>query len=258
MGKISPDSVKSSRTRVNIGIDDRTMESEIELELRATARRRRRRMRRWKWLMVLGIAGCLGWAAGRRPGRPRPRPRPMSASSGRSSRSGRRGRSPGRRPEPNADGWNALFDALLDDLQAYGQAQDEADRLTALDRIYEISAALGTVAWPPAATVAGGAEGMAAAAGPPGLGPPPAERDRDVPAAGDRSGRRRPTGRDGSTSSRTTWARRCATTTPPGRCSSGRRRCGGSTRPSRRSTGRTRGSRARGGPGSRRGSSRPR
>ena len=49
---------------------------------------------------------------------------------------------PGARPEPNADGWNALFDALLDDLRAYGQAQNEADRLTALDRVYQISEAL--------------------------------------------------------------------------------------------------------------------
>src|SRR5262249_19055289 len=33
------------------------------------------------------------------------------------------------------------------------QAQDDTARLTALNRLYEISAALGTVAWPPAATV---------------------------------------------------------------------------------------------------------
>ncbi|MGO9599438.1 MAG: hypothetical protein ACLP7Q_15725 [Isosphaeraceae bacterium] len=51
---------------------------------------------------------------------------------------------------PNAPGWNALFDALLDDLRAYSQARDQADRLEPLNRIYQISSALAPVPWLPA------------------------------------------------------------------------------------------------------------
>jgi hypothetical protein len=52
--------------------------------------------------------------------------------------------------DPNAPGWNVLFDALLNDLQAYSQAASSNDRLPALNRIYQVSAALGSVPWPPA------------------------------------------------------------------------------------------------------------
>jgi hypothetical protein len=59
---------------------------------------------------------------------------------------------PGARQEPNAPGWNVLFDSLLGDLRQYSQAQHPVDRLTPLNRIYQISSALGTVdfafAWP--------------------------------------------------------------------------------------------------------------
>jgi hypothetical protein len=58
---------------------------------------------------------------------------------------------PGAAPQPNRPGWDALFDALLGDLRAYGNAQSETDRLAALDPIYQISEALGTAAWRPAA-----------------------------------------------------------------------------------------------------------
>src|SRR5262249_56640273 len=55
--------------------------------------------------------------------------------------------------EPNAEGWSSRFNTLLEQLQAYAGAEDEAGRLTALNRVYEIQAALETVAWPPAATL---------------------------------------------------------------------------------------------------------
>jgi hypothetical protein len=58
---------------------------------------------------------------------------------------------PGAPVEPNADGWNALFDALLADLRSYAKAENDTDRLVALNRVYEISGALGTVSWAPAA-----------------------------------------------------------------------------------------------------------
>ena len=45
------------------------------------------------------------------------------------------------------------------DLQAYAQAQDDADRLTALNRIYQISAALETV------VVAAGGDGCGRSCG---------------------------------------------------------------------------------------------
>jgi hypothetical protein len=60
---------------------------------------------------------------------------------------------PNARPEPNAPGWNQFFDALREDLQAYSKADDESGRLVALNRIYEMSQALGSSAWEPAATI---------------------------------------------------------------------------------------------------------
>ncbi len=52
--------------------------------------------------------------------------------------------------EPNAPGWNALFDALLADLRAYSSATSENERLKALDKIYKISNALASAPWAPA------------------------------------------------------------------------------------------------------------
>ena len=61
---------------------------------------------------------------------------------------------PGAQPQPNAAGWNALFDTLLDQLNAYAKAEDDTARLTALGQIYQISNSLGTVtAWAPAETL---------------------------------------------------------------------------------------------------------
>src|SRR5262245_31919449 len=57
---------------------------------------------------------------------------------------------PDARPQPNAPGWNALFDAAVADLRAYASAISERDRLEALNRLYRISTALASVAWPPA------------------------------------------------------------------------------------------------------------
>ena len=61
--------------------------------------------------------------------------------------------SPGASAQPNRAGWDALLDALLADLRDYGKAESANDRLAALDPIYQISEALGTVAWRPAAEV---------------------------------------------------------------------------------------------------------
>ncbi|MCA1684711.1 MAG: hypothetical protein LC745_01745, partial [Planctomycetia bacterium] len=52
--------------------------------------------------------------------------------------------------DPNAPGWNALFDALLRDLRRYASAPDDAERLSALGRIHQESLALRSVSWPPA------------------------------------------------------------------------------------------------------------
>jgi hypothetical protein len=57
---------------------------------------------------------------------------------------------PGAVADPNAPGWNLLFDALLANLHAYAQAENQPDRLITLNRIYQMSNALGTVAWAPA------------------------------------------------------------------------------------------------------------
>jgi hypothetical protein len=57
---------------------------------------------------------------------------------------------PGARPQPNGAGWNALFDALLNDLIAYSKATSEGDRLAALQHIQQISSELAVVPWLPA------------------------------------------------------------------------------------------------------------
>src|SRR5262245_39458543 len=59
----------------------------------------------------------------------------------------------GARVEPNAPGLNALFDALLESLRSYAKAETDQDRLVALNRVYQISVALGTVSWAPAANL---------------------------------------------------------------------------------------------------------
>ena len=54
---------------------------------------------------------------------------------------------------PYAPGWNALFDAVLDDLKTYSKTETDADREGALDRLGQISTALDRAQWPPAAQV---------------------------------------------------------------------------------------------------------
>lgn len=57
-------------------------------------------------------------------------------------------------PQALADtGWNAFFDGLLADLNAYRTAPNEAEQLRALGRLYEKSNQLATVPWGPAAEV---------------------------------------------------------------------------------------------------------
>ena len=71
-------------------------------------------MRGVKWLMVLGVAGCLGWAGREAAGQAAPAA-PTYVGVERTIESIRQAwAKPGARPEPNADGWNALFDALLE------------------------------------------------------------------------------------------------------------------------------------------------
>ncbi|APW62810.1 hypothetical protein [Paludisphaera borealis] len=60
---------------------------------------------------------------------------------------------PGATQDPNAPGWNVFFTAILDDLKAYSQAPTPADRLTPLNRLYQMSAAMAVVPWQPAQTV---------------------------------------------------------------------------------------------------------
>jgi hypothetical protein len=57
---------------------------------------------------------------------------------------------PGAAVDPNAPGWNALFDTLLAELQSYSAATTERDRLVALNQIYQVSVALNGVPWSPA------------------------------------------------------------------------------------------------------------
>lgn len=57
---------------------------------------------------------------------------------------------PGAVAQPNAAGWSALFSVLEQDLKAHNGAGGEDERLVALNRVYQISKAIGTVGWAPA------------------------------------------------------------------------------------------------------------
>jgi hypothetical protein len=58
---------------------------------------------------------------------------------------------PGAAPQPNAPGWNAFFDAMLNEFRTYASAKDENERLASLNRLYRYSRALGAVGWRPGA-----------------------------------------------------------------------------------------------------------
>ncbi len=60
---------------------------------------------------------------------------------------------PGATTDPNAPGWNALFDAIRKDLASYSAARLEDDRLRSLGHLYQISVALDSVSWAPAAEI---------------------------------------------------------------------------------------------------------
>ncbi len=106
-----------------------------------------------KRLVMVSLLGCLGWSGGNALAQLAPAP-PTYVGAERTIQSIRQAWArPGARPEPNADGWNALFNTLLGELRNYSQAGDEADRLTALGSVYEIEKALEGVAWSPAATL---------------------------------------------------------------------------------------------------------
>ncbi|MFI5454559.1 MAG: hypothetical protein ACHRXM_03825 [Isosphaerales bacterium] len=61
--------------------------------------------------------------------------------------------SAGAQPQPNRPGWDAFFDSVLSDLRSYAKAESETERLESLDHLYQLSSALGNVAWQPAASV---------------------------------------------------------------------------------------------------------
>ena len=72
--------------------------------------------------------------------------------------------------DPNAPGWNVFFDALLNDLRTYSKTDNPADRLAALNRLYQMSAALSSVPWAPAHPAPRRAPAVAAPASAAGLG----------------------------------------------------------------------------------------
>jgi hypothetical protein len=106
--------------------------------------------RAMRLITALGIAGVMGVGLARSPVAAAPAA-PTYIGIERTIESIRQAwAAPGARVSPNADGWNALFDALLQDLRAYAKANDDTERLTALNQVYQISQALGTVNWEPA------------------------------------------------------------------------------------------------------------
>jgi hypothetical protein len=58
---------------------------------------------------------------------------------------------PGGQPNSLEGSWNTLFDSLLAELKAYTKAGSDPDRVAAMSKLQQISAALATAQWPPAA-----------------------------------------------------------------------------------------------------------
>ena len=98
------------------------------------------------WLVGLAIAASMGAA-------PAPATPTYVAIEAAISRVQDAWAKPNAKPDPNAPGWNALFDAIRKDLAAYSGAASEDDRLRALGHLYQISVALDSVSWAPAAEV---------------------------------------------------------------------------------------------------------
>ena len=94
----------------------------------------------WSWILVVG---CLGAAPAA----------PSYLGIERSIDSVRNELAKPGTAQPNAPGWNAFFDALTNEFRAYANAPTDNDRLVSLNRLYQMSVALGSVAWPPALQV---------------------------------------------------------------------------------------------------------
>jgi hypothetical protein len=100
----------------------------------------------WLWLCALLVsAGLVGAVRAAAPVAPSYRGAQEAMEEIRRSWSG-----PGAQTPESAPGWNALFDALLADLQTYSRAESDEARQEALDRIEQTANLLATVSWPAA------------------------------------------------------------------------------------------------------------
>ena len=89
--------------------------------------------RAMRLVTALGILGIVGSGLSGRALEAGPPRRPMSGSSRTIESIRQAWAAPGAKVNPNQDGWNALFDALLQDLHAYAKAGDDTERLTAVE-----------------------------------------------------------------------------------------------------------------------------
>ena len=135
------------------------------------------------------------------------------------------GRARGLLAQPNRAGLGRAFRRLAQRPAGYGKAAGDTDRVAALDHIYQISEALGTTAWQPAANLREEAQGVAQAQAQAGVGKPPAERNGRGAAGHQSTPTSRPTENAGLTSSEPTWEPRCRNTTRPPPWPSDRRPC---------------------------------
>jgi len=91
-----------------------------------------------RWLMMAGLAGCLGATAREAAGQQAPAAPTYIGVERRIESVRKAWNKPGARPEPNADGWNALFNSLEQQLQAYGRAADDAGRPELGERLRDL------------------------------------------------------------------------------------------------------------------------
>lgn len=103
--------------------------------------------RTYAWTLAL-VAGTLGVALGAAPATPT-----YTSIDAKIARVQQAWAAPGATPDPNAPGWNGLFDVVRKELVAYTNAKTEDDGLRALGRLYQISNALNATAWAPAAEI---------------------------------------------------------------------------------------------------------
>src|SRR5258707_9363805 len=100
-------------------------------------------MRRLRLFKLFLATGCLGIGLGAAPATPSYHGVERAIDEIRQSWA-----KPSAPAQPNAQGWNAFFDAMLGELRKGSQATSERERLLSFNRLYRMWVALEVTPWP--------------------------------------------------------------------------------------------------------------